>query len=60
MKHYTIIAKDDETGKEVTYTFTSLTEYRAKLDEINAGYFTLEENTLTTLVVARLKDLFSE
>ena len=60
MKHYTIIAKDDETGKEVTYTFTSYTDYRAKLDEINQGYFTLEENTLTTLVVARLKDLFSE
>lgn len=60
MKNYTIICTEDETQKQVQYTFTSHTKYKEKLEEISRGYFTLEENTITSLVVARLKDLFSE
>lgn len=60
MKAYTIICTEDESQKQVEYHFTSYTKYKAKRDEINGAYFTLEENTITSLTVARLKDLFSE
>lgn len=60
MNNYTLIVKDDATGRQVTHDFTSATAYKKRLEEIAGQYFTLQENTITTLVVAKLPDLFDE
>lgn len=63
---YQIIAKDDETGKEVEYVFDkdaySLNhlEFREKMSQIQEQYAIIQKHTLVSVVLQRKNDLFSD